>query len=73
MRDENQTSFSILHNNVRSRRRNLENLQVHLLDELDYRISVIGITETKITNSAGINLNPHPPNYQYEQVTTPLS
>ena len=56
-----------------SLRRNLENLQAHLLDELDYRFSVIGITETKITNSAGINLNPHPPNYQYEQVTTPLS
>ena len=28
------SSFSLLHNNVRSLRRNLENLQVHLLDEL---------------------------------------
>ena len=56
-----------------SLRRNLENLQVHLLNELDYRFSVIGITEYKITNSAGINLNPHLPNYQYEQVPTPLS
>ena len=73
MRDENQTSFSILHNNVRSLRRNLENLQVHLLDELDYRFSVIGITETKITNSAGIDYNPHIPNYQFEQLPTPLS
>ena len=27
------SSFSLLHNNVRSLRRNLENLQVHLLDE----------------------------------------
>ena len=73
MRDENQTSFSILHNNVRSLRRNLENLQVHLLNELDYRFSVIGITETKITNSAGIDFNPQIPNYQFEQVPTPLS
>ena len=73
MRDENQTSFSILHNNVRSLRRNLENLQVHLLDELHYRFSVIRITETKITNSAGIDFNPHIPNYQFEQVPTPLS
>ena len=48
MRDENQTSFSILHNKVPSLRRNLENLQVHLLDELNYRFSVIGITETKL-------------------------
>ena len=31
-----------------SLRRNLENLQVHLLDELDYRFSVIGRTETKL-------------------------
>ena len=28
-------NFSLLHNNVRSLRRNLENLQVHLLDELN--------------------------------------
>ena len=73
MRDKNQSRFSILHNNVRSLRRNLENLQVHLLDELDYRFSVIGITETKITNSAGLDFNPHIPNYQFEQMPTPLS
>ena len=73
MRDKNQSRFSILHNNVRNLHRNLENLQVHLLDELDYRFSVIGITETKITNSAGLDFNPHIPNYQFEQVPTPLS
>ena len=43
---ENQSPFSILHTNVRSLRRNIDNLQVHLLDELDYQFSVIGITET---------------------------
>ena len=72
MRDENKTSFSILHNNVHSLRCNLENLQVHLLDESDYHFSVIGTTKTKITNSAG-KVNPHIPNYQFEQVPTPLS
>ena len=70
---DDKTSFSILHNNVRSLRRNLENLQVHLLDELYYCFSLIGITETKITNSARIDFNPHIPNCQLEQVPTPLS
>lgn len=57
-----------------SLRRDLENLRrFHLLDELEYRLSVIGITETKITNSAGIDFNPHIPNYQFEHVPTPLS
>ena len=73
MRDENKTSFSILHNIVRSLGRNLEILDVHLLDELDYRFSVIGITETKITNSIGIDFNPHIPNYQFELVPNALS
>ena len=51
----------------------LENLQAHLLDELDFRFSVIRIIETKITNSAGIDFNPYIPNYQFEQVPTPPS
>ena len=33
--DDFKLNFSLLHNNVRSLRRNLENLQVHLLDELN--------------------------------------
>ena len=36
--------FSLLHNNVRSLKRNLENFQVHLLDELDYDFSLIGVS-----------------------------
>ena len=35
--------FSILHNNVRSLSWNLENCQVHLLDELNFDFSIIGI------------------------------
>ena len=70
---ENQSPFSILHTNVRSLRRNIDNLQVHLLDELDYQFSVIGITETKITNSSGLDFNARLSNYQFEYVPTPLS
>ena len=70
---ENQSPFSILHTNVRSLRRNIDNLQVHLLDELDYQFSVIGITETKITNSSGLDFDARLSNYQFEYVPTPLS
>ena len=44
------SSFSLLHNNVRSLRRNRDNFQSHLLEELQLHFSVIGITETKIIN-----------------------
>ena len=47
-----QDGFSLLHNNVRSLKHNLENLHVHLLHELDYNFSVIGVTETKKKTSA---------------------
>ena len=40
--------FSVLHNNVRSVRQNLGNFQVHLLDELNFDFSIIGVSETKI-------------------------
>ena len=42
------TGFSLLHRNVRNLKRNLENLQVQLLEEINYHFSVIGITETRI-------------------------
>ena len=44
----NNSKFSLFHNNVRSLKRNLDNLQTHLLDELHYNFSVIGVTETRI-------------------------
>ena len=47
--------FSLLHNNVRSLKRNLKNLHVHLLHELDYNFSVIGVTETKKTIADSVN------------------
>lgn len=51
---ENQSSFSIHHTNVRRLQRTIGNFQFHLLDELDYQFSVIGITERKITNSCRV-------------------
>ena len=40
--------FSIFHNNIRSLSKNLENLQNHLLNELDTHFSIIGVSETRI-------------------------
>ena len=68
------SSFSLLHNNVRSLRRNLDNFQSHLLEELQLYFSVVGITETKITNSnLPLDFDPSIPNYRFEYVPTPLS
>ena len=68
------SSFSLLHNNVRSLRRNLDNFQSHLLEELQLHFIVIGVTETKITNSnLPLDFNPSIPNYRFEFVPTPLS
>jgi len=40
--------FSLFYTNIRSLRRNLKNFQTHLLEELDFRFNIIGITETRI-------------------------
>lgn len=68
------SSFSLLHTNVGSLRRNLDNFQSHLLEELQLHFSVIGVTEAKITNSnLPLDFNPSIPNYRFEFVPTPLS
>ena len=66
-------TFSIFHNNVRSLSRNLENLETHLLDELDFHFDLIGVTETKITNSNELMFNPNIAGYTFEYVPTPLA
>ena len=58
--------FSIIHNNIRSLKRNLQNFQSHLLNELSHHFSVIGITETRLNHS-------EIPGYTFEYVPTPLS
>ena len=63
------------HNNVRSIRRNLENLVTHYLQEFDLHFSLIGLTETKITisNEEGTSNLAQIPGYAFEYVPTPLS
>ena len=63
----------MLHNNVRSLKRNLEKLQTHLLQELNFNFSVIGITETKIRDNNFFDFNPTMENYKFEFVPTPLA
>ena len=65
--------FSIFHNNVVSLNSNLENLQVHVLQEIDFHFDLIGISETKITNA---NQEPsafHIPGNNFEYAPKPLS
>ena len=66
------SSFSIFHNNIVSINRNLQNVEL-LLDELDFHFDVIGISETKITNSNEYNAHPNIPGYVFEHVSTPLA
>ena len=65
--------FSLFHNNVRSLKRNFESLETHLLNELEYHFSVIGITETKLANSDLPEQLPALPGYEFEFVPSPLS
>ena len=65
--------FSIIHNNVRSLKRNLENFQTHLLSELGHHFNVIGITETRINHANFSDFNPEIPNYNFEFIPTPLA
>lgn len=72
-RTSDNSSFSIIHNNVRSLQLHLDDLQAHLLDELNYDFDIIGISETKISSSAKqTTLNLNIPGYNFEHVPTPL-
>ena len=54
------STFSILHNNVRSLQLHIDELQMHLLDKLNHNFDIIGISETKINSSMKqpmLNLN----------------
>ena len=65
--------FSIFHNNIRSLSKNLENLQNHLLNELDTHFSIIGVSETRIVKDKPLLFNPNLPGCNFEHVPTPLS
>ena len=66
------SSFPIFHNNIVSINCNLENVEL-LLDELDFHFDIIGISETKITNSNESKAHPSIPGYVFEHVPTPLA
>ena len=55
--------FSLFHADVRSLKRNFENLQTHLLNELGYPFNIIGITETRITENDQSDYHPSIPGY----------
>lgn len=70
---ETDTSISVFHNNVVSLNRNLENLQTHILHELNFHFNIIGVSETKITNANSEKCTAKIPGYSFEYVPTPLS
>ena len=57
--------LSTLHNNIRSLKRNLEDFQNHLLHELNFKFSVMGLTETRITSADYLTFNPNIPGYLF--------
>ena len=62
-------SFSIFYNNVVSfTRGNLEKLETHWLEELDFYFHIFGVTETKITNANQSIMSPHIHGYIFEHV-----
>ena len=72
-KDTLESSFTIFHNNIRSLRRNLETLVTHYLHELNMNFNIIGVTETKITNSNESADLPSIPGYVFEHPPTPLA
>ena len=58
---------------MRSLRQNLENFQVHLLDELNFDFSIIGVSETKIISGKNLDFNPNIHGYIFEYTPTPLA
>jgi hypothetical protein len=67
------TALSFLHNNVRSLKKNLENLQNHLLSEFNFQFNIIGVSETRIVDQKPLDFNPDIPCNRFEYVPTPLS
>ena len=65
--------LSFFHNNVSGLKGNLENFQTHLLEELNFHFSVIGVTEMRIRNENSIDFNPEISGYTFEYAPTPLS
>ena len=73
--NNNESRFSIFHNKYTSSlRRNSDNLESHLLLELDYHFSIIGLTETNIITNANSDVHiPQLSGYNFEYAPTLLS
>ena len=65
--------FFLFHANVRSIKCNFENLQTHLLNELEYPFNIIGITEIRITENDLSDYHPIIPGYCFEFAQTPAA
>ena len=63
----------MFHTNIRSLRKNFDNFETHLLHELNFQFSIIGLTETRITNADPLNFECDLPGYVFEYVPTPLA
>ena len=71
--DQIESSLSIFHNDIRSLNRNLENLVTHYIQELGIQFNVIGVTETKITNSNENTGLSNIAGYVFQDIPTPLA
>ena len=68
------SKISFLHTNIRSLKKNFEEFQHHVLSELNFSFTVIGVSETRICDrECGSNFVPELPGYYFESVPTPLS
>ena len=69
-----QSKISFLHTNIRSLKKNFEEFQHHVLSEMSFRFTIIGVTETRICDrECSFNFVPELPGYCFESVPTPLS
>ena len=69
------SNLSFLHTNIRSLKKNFEDFQHHVLNEVNVHFTIIGVTETRIREGDSINLSlmPELPGYRFEFVPTPLA
>ena len=72
LEDEIKKSFSVFYSNVVRLNRHFENLQTHLLHELEFLFNVIGATETKIINFNFYTCNANIPGYVFQCAPTSL-
>ena len=63
--------FSLFHTNIWSLRKNLVNLQTHILNKQNFHFSLLAVTEARI-NDENVDFNPTISNYNFEYDPIPL-